>query len=130
MKVLTTTTEINSALMRLIRHCSSCQVAVDWASVGFKAFEFLTQHAKKTDRMIVGSQFYQTHLQFIETFFAHPNVRFVTDTDILYHPKDYFFGHTWFFPASSSVSLPALFCTAPHHAIASILDGISERIKP
>lgn len=98
MRVLTSAAEINGELIRLIRQCSSCQVAVAWASVGFKAFELLAKNAKKIERMIVGTHFYQTHPKFIEMFRTHPHVRFLMNTDSLFHPKVYFFdkpGEGW-----------------------------------
>jgi HKD family nuclease len=94
MRVIATATEINQELSRLIRDCSSCQVAVAWASIGFGAFDLLVKHAKKIDRMVVGTHFYQTHPQFIEKFRTHPNVRFVTQTTGVFHPKVYFFENT------------------------------------
>jgi hypothetical protein len=38
-------------LIRLLRACSSCHVAVAWASVGFKAFDLLAKNANKIERM-------------------------------------------------------------------------------
>jgi len=77
MRCLTTATEINDELVRLIGKCTSCQIAVAWASVGFHAFDLLRKHEKKITRMIVGTHFYQTHPQFIETFLSNSRVRFV-----------------------------------------------------
>jgi HKD family nuclease len=98
MKILATATDLNRELMRLLRECDSCQVAVAWASVGFKAFELLTKHEDKIARMIVGTHFYQTHPDFIEQFLGHANVRFVFHPDSLFHPKVYLFekpGNEW-----------------------------------
>jgi HKD family nuclease len=98
MRVLTTAAEVSAELARLLRACSSCQVAVAWASVGFKAFDLLTKNAKKIERMVVGTHFYQTHPDFIERFLSHPNVRFVLNPDGVFHPKVYLFeksGGAW-----------------------------------
>jgi HKD family nuclease len=97
MRVLTTAAEINEELMRLIEECSSCQMAVAWASVGFKAFRLLENNALKIERMVVGTQFYQTDPQFIETFLTHPATRFVLQKDNkgrVFHPKVYLFKKT------------------------------------
>jgi HKD family nuclease len=91
MRVLSTAAEINDELTRLIGHCTSCQVAVAWASVGFKAFNALARNATKIEKMVVGTHFYQTHPDFIENFLTHPNVRFVMNTDGVFHPKVYLF---------------------------------------
>jgi hypothetical protein len=85
MRLLTTAAEINAELMRLLRACSSCQIAVAWASVGFKAFDLLAKNAKKIERMVIGTHFYQTHPDFIERFLTHPNVRFLMNPDGIFH---------------------------------------------
>lgn len=91
MKLLTTTADLNKELARLLRECSTCRIAVAWASVGFGAFDLLKKHCAKIEKMVVGTHFYQTNPLFIETFLTHPNVRFVRNTDELFHPKVYFF---------------------------------------
>lgn len=91
MRILTTAAEINHELMRLIEECSSCQIAVAWASVGFGFFDQLMSDGGKIRRMVVGTHFYQTHPSFIEAFLPHENVRFVKATDGVFHPKSYFF---------------------------------------
>ena len=91
MRVLTTAAEVNAELIRLLRACSSCQVAVAWASVGFKAFDLLAKYATKIERMVVGTHFYQTHPDFIKKFLTYPNVRFVLNPDGVFHPKVYLF---------------------------------------
>lgn len=91
MKLVTTAAEINHELTRLLRECSSCQVAVAWATVGFDAFQRLKKHSTKISRMVVGTSFFQTHPAFIEAFQTHPNVRFVLKTVGVFHPKLYFF---------------------------------------
>lgn len=91
MRVLTTAAEIDGELTRLIKGCTTCQIAVAWAGVGFDTFGLLTKHQKKIGRMVVGTHFYQTHPQFIEAFLDHHGVRFVLNPDGVYHPKVYLF---------------------------------------
>jgi hypothetical protein len=87
MRILTTASGINNELVRLIRECSSCQIAVAWASVGFEAFHLLAKDHQKIRRMVVGTHFYQTHPQFIEMFLTNPSVRFVLNPDGVFHRK-------------------------------------------
>lgn len=94
MKILTNTTEIHCEIVRLIEECTSCHIAVAWASSGFKASDLLLKHKAKIGRMIVGTHFYQTDPQFIEDFLEHPNVRFIWKTDGVFHPKAYLFFKT------------------------------------
>lgn len=98
MRVLTRAADVSEELIRLLRVCSSCQVAVAWASVDFKAFDLLAKNANKIEMMVVGTHFYQTHPDFIERFLNHPNVRFMLNPDSLFHPKVYLFeiaGRAW-----------------------------------
>ncbi|MCY3871379.1 MAG: phospholipase D-like domain-containing protein [Gemmatimonadetes bacterium] len=91
MKILTTSCEINREITRLLAECSSCQIAVAWATIGFKVFDLLKTHKAKIERMIVGTHFYQTHPDFIESFITHKNVHFIKATDEVFHPKVYYF---------------------------------------
>lgn len=91
MKILTTAYEINREITRLLTECSSCQIAVAWATTGFKFFDLLKKHKAKIERMIVGTHFYQTHPDFIEAFITHKNVHFIKATDEVFHPKVYYF---------------------------------------
>ena len=91
MKILTTAFEINKEITRLLTECSSCQIAVAWATTGFKFFDLLKKHKAKIERMIVGTHFYQTHPDFIKSFITHKNVQFIKATDGVFHPKLYYF---------------------------------------
>jgi len=91
MKVLTTAAEISGELVRLIHECSSCQMAIAWASVGFEAFRVLVANTQKIGKLIIGIHFYQTHPHFIETFLESLRVRFIMNPDGVFHPKAYFF---------------------------------------
>jgi HKD family nuclease len=91
MQILASATAIDSELNRLISACSSCQIAVAWASAGFESFGRLFANTAKIKRMIVGTHFYQTHPHFIETFRQNANVRFLLNPNGVFHPKVYFF---------------------------------------
>lgn len=91
MRILAIASEINQELIRLIEQCSTCQLAVAWASVGFPAFDLLVTNLHKIERMVVGTHFCQTHPQFIETFLNSENVRFVMNPNGVFHPKVYLF---------------------------------------
>lgn len=91
MRILEHCESIDREIARLISECESCRVAVAWASIGFRAYELLLSHGSKITRMVVGTEFYQTHPEFIGKFLPNPNVRFVLETDGVFHPKVYFF---------------------------------------
>jgi HKD family nuclease len=95
MKLLTTAAGINEELLRLIKVCSSCYIAVAWASVGFPVFDLLKTVKRKIKRMIVGTHFCQTRPEFIEEFLDdHLKVGFILQSDHLFHPKVYLFDKT------------------------------------
>jgi HKD family nuclease len=91
MKVLTTTKQMVLELRQLFSGYSSCEIAVAWASKGFEGFDLLLQHRSKIGRMIVGTHFYQTDPEFIQNFITDEKVRFVMQTDGVFHPKVYLF---------------------------------------
>jgi HKD family nuclease len=98
MRVLTTAAQVSEQLIHLLQECSSCQVAVAWASVGFDAFEELKKNSGKIVRMVVGTHFWQTHPDFIEAFLENACVRFVRSPGGIFHPKVYLFespGGAW-----------------------------------
>ena len=91
MKLVTTALEIKSVLIHLIEECSSCQIAVAWASADFEVFNVLLNNSDKISRMIVGIHFYQTHPTFIKTFLDNRHVRFVMNPNGVFHPNTYLF---------------------------------------
>ena len=58
MRVLTSAAQVNKEIIRLIRECTSCQVAVAWGSVGFEAFDVLAKDSQKIAMMVVGTHFF------------------------------------------------------------------------
>ena len=91
MRALVTTAQIHTELRRLLKECTSCQIAVAWASTGFEAFNALVQNRHKIESMVVGTHFYQTDPSFIEEFMCQPVVRFRLNPDGVFHPKLYLF---------------------------------------
>jgi HKD family nuclease len=88
MKLLTTASDVAKEIQRLLRQCSSVQAAVAWAGVGFHACDLLLKHRRKIEKLVVGTEFYQTHPDFIEQFIDDPRVRFVLDEGPgVFHPK-------------------------------------------
>jgi hypothetical protein len=72
--------------------------SAEWLPVGFDAFDHLMAHAPKIDKLVVGTHFYQTHPDFMETFLNDKRVRFVLNPEGVFHPKVYLFtkpGGTW-----------------------------------
>ncbi len=68
MRVLGTAEEINSELLRHLATCTSCRIAVAWASAGFPAFDRQVESRRTVERMVVGTHFNQTHPEFMAAF--------------------------------------------------------------
>jgi HKD family nuclease len=68
-----------------------------WASSKLEFSNDLKKQRNKIRRIVVGTHFYQTSPDFIEMFIDEKNVRFVKQTDDLFHPKLFVFkrGADW-----------------------------------
>lgn len=97
MRLLETAAQINKAFVRLIGEHDKISLATAWASCDGPAYEKLFHHKAKIDRAVIGTHFYQTDPDFIQAFLHNKAVRFVKQTDGVFHPKIYLFhgGGTW-----------------------------------
>lgn len=93
MRVISTASDLAATVTRLIRKCRRIRWAVAWASDGFPACALLKQHSDKINQLTIGTHFYQTHPDFISALRDHESVRFVLETDGIFHPKLYLFEH-------------------------------------
>ena len=94
MKLLSTPAAFKSAFKRLMRHYHYFDWAVAWASVNFRPFELLKKHRSKIRHVVIGTEFHQTHPDFIAEFTNDAGVRFRIDKEALsgvFHPKVYLF---------------------------------------
>src|SRR4030067_565101 len=85
------TGEIESTLVDLMKQYKRYRWAVAWASVGFGAWDALVRHKGRIHRIVIGTQFHQTHPKVISLFHRHPGVRFVRDPSGVFHHKVYLF---------------------------------------
>ena len=83
MKLLFTPHEITAQFRRLTGQYSFFDWPVAWASTEFTGFDLLTKHRNKIRRLVVGTEFHQTHPNFIAEFQHEPSVRFRLDQDSL-----------------------------------------------
>ncbi len=94
MEVITEASEIDKALVNLMKKYKKYHIATAWASLGSKASDELLEQRKQIEKMVVGTHFYQTHPNFIESFIDSKQVKFILKTDGVYHPKVYLFSNT------------------------------------
>ncbi len=90
MKLIASNKELVRTLSRLIESHSEVTFAVAWAS-GNSVFDLLKEHSSRITRAIIGTHFYQTHPDVLDTFQGKVNVRFVLQPSGVFHPKLYLF---------------------------------------
>jgi len=94
MKLLSTPTALAVEFKRLMTRYSQFDWAVAWASVNFDSFKLLKKHRSKIRHIVIGTEFHQTHPDFIAEFSGDANVRFRIDQEGLngvFHPKVFLF---------------------------------------
>ena len=91
MRLLSSQKEITSTFNALLRECQSISFAVAWASIGFDSCTQLLKSRRKIRQGVVGTHFYQTAPEFIESFIGKKNVKFIRSQSSVFHPKVYLF---------------------------------------
>lgn len=93
MEVITNSSKIDQALVKLMKKYDKYYIATAWASLGSKASLELLKNKNKIKKMIVGTHFYQTHPDFMEEFIGSKRVKFILKPNGIYHPKMYLFSN-------------------------------------
>lgn len=91
MKLISSNNKLVRTLSRLIESHSEATFAVAWASSGNPVFDLVQEHSSKITRAVIGTHFYQTHPDVLDTFQGKTNVRFVLQPSGVFHPKLYLF---------------------------------------
>ncbi len=94
MKLLSSPQALQNEFKRLMRRYHHYDWAVAWASVDFPAFELLKKYRSRIRHVVIGTEFHQTHPDFIAEFTNDPGVRFRMDQEGLngvFHPKVFLF---------------------------------------
>jgi len=90
-KILPSSSAIQSALLAAMTDHDHLAWAVAWAGVGFPAQEELLEQRDKIKQLTVGIHFHQTHPDFLEAFIGAPEVRVVKQPSGVFHPKVFVF---------------------------------------
>jgi len=71
--------------------------ATAWATSGTDVFDLIRKKKKKIDSAVIGTHFYQTHPDVLDTFVGSDKVKFVLQPKGVFHPKAYAFwkGEEW-----------------------------------
>lgn len=94
MKLLITSTQLETEFKRLTIQYKCFYWATAWAGIGSNHFNDLLLNKDKIKKIVVGIHFYQTHPDFIQTFLDNKNVQFVNQPQGTFHPKLYLFYNT------------------------------------
>jgi HKD family nuclease len=84
---------IKSLFHRLLEKCESVTLAVAWANPGEPEANIFQRRSKKIFKMYVGTSFWHTDPDFIETYIDHPGCKFIKHENAVFHPKVYLFEH-------------------------------------
>lgn len=97
MKLITTAKDLETNLQRLIQNYSNISIGVAWASASTKPYELLLKHKDKIRAGVIGTHFYQTHPDVLDSFVLSDTVKFVLQPKGVFHPKVYLFwsNHQW-----------------------------------
>jgi HKD family nuclease len=91
MKLIATNKALESTLSRLIKTYTNVAFAVAWATANTSIFRELTAQPSRIKRAIIGTHFYQTHPDVLDTFAGSNLVRFMLQPKGVFHPKIYVF---------------------------------------
>jgi hypothetical protein len=85
MKLISSNRRLVSTLTRLIENHFEVTFAVAWASSGTSVFDLIQRYPMKIKRAVIGTHFYQTHPDVLDTFQSKTNVRFVLQPSGVFH---------------------------------------------
>lgn len=93
-KLITSTKELRQTFSSLAEKYKNIAFATAWASAGHPAFKKLIKHKSKIQHSTIGLHFYQTDPEVLVEFQKHKNIKFILQTDGVFHPKVYLFWNT------------------------------------
>lgn len=91
MELITTNKTLENALSRLLKTYANVAFAVAWATANTSIFRRLTAQPPPIKRAVIGTHFYQTHPDVLDTFIGSNLVRFMLQPKGVFHPKIYVF---------------------------------------
>lgn len=93
MKVISTNKQFETLLLKLIDNYDEINISVAWSSAHTKVFEALLENRSKLAMSTIGTHFYQTDPNVLDSFIDSERVRFITQPGGVFHPKVYFFSN-------------------------------------
>ena len=91
MKLISSGTDLENTIVKLIDAHDHVSIAVAWASSGTMAYKSLKKSRKKIRQVVIGTHFYQTHPDVLMDFIECNEVRFMLQPQGIFHPKVFLF---------------------------------------
>lgn len=91
MKLITSHDDLKRNLSRLVKKYQNISFAVAWASAHTEIFEELCEQKSRIRKAVIGTHFYQTHPDVLDSFTESKEVRFILQPRGVFHPKIYIF---------------------------------------
>lgn len=91
MQFLTENRVLERSLLRCVERYDKVAFAIAWASADTRVFQKLTSSRIEIRRAVIGTHFFQTHPDVLDTFVENPRVRFVLQPSGVFHPKVFVF---------------------------------------
>ncbi len=93
MKLITSSAVLRKYLLHFLNKYSNVEFAVAWASANTDVFRRLVSSKTKIKRAIIGTHFYQTHPNVIDSFLDSKVAKFIRQPSGVFHPKVYLFSN-------------------------------------
>lgn len=91
MRLIASGSALGKTIIRLLNKHEKMAFAVAWASADTDVFEQIKINRKKIVYAAIGTHFYQTHPNVLESFVGSKKVKFVLQPQGVFHPKVYLF---------------------------------------
>lgn len=91
MQLISNGTAFKAHLTRLFTKYPHVSLAVAWASSGTDPFKSLVANKAKIKHAVIGTHFYQTHPDVLDTFIGSGTTKFILQPAGVFHPKVYCF---------------------------------------
>lgn len=97
MKTISTNKQLSNQLLRLINKYPNMAFATAWASAGTDVFRSILESKRNIIGAVIGTHFYQTDPDVLDYFVGSKKVKFILQSDGVFHPKVYIFwdGPEW-----------------------------------
>jgi hypothetical protein len=91
MKIISNPESLNKLFSSLLDEYKEYYWLSAWAGINSDPYKNLIKNEHKISKIVVGLHFYQTDPNFIERFLNNSNIKYIKQTDGVFHPKLFLF---------------------------------------